>query len=168
MTTEITIATFITDTIPETEAACIADTSVDYAGAKLRAIAMAKRRVYGSEMAEASITNYEIREYLANLAMAERIISFAIDFMVTHRRLSDGKQGNSITWYDLVDALDAKREQLLAWLRDHESDILELVSGSTENGREDAIDVTTLHSEFTPYKDTASVVDDPWYNAGRR
>ena len=167
MVTTVTIAELITDTIPETERLLLDSTKgdTDYTNAKKRAIALATVRTYGSEVTEASITNLEVREYIANLALYERIIPFAMDWIGHKTRLSDTKEGATITWHNLVDALSAKRDSIGAWLRSRQTHITEIVSQSGENGAEAAMDISTRHTDFSTYKTAPTIVGDPWENA---
>lgn len=152
MPTTVMIADIITDTLMETERLLLADANLDYANAKARAIALAKYEVYGSEVAEASISNLSVKQYLAYLALRDRIIPAAIDWLMHKGRLSDVKEGATFSYYDRVAALQAQLAKIEAWLNSHKEQIV--------GGAGEVIDISTLDAGTR--KATYKLLDDPW------
>lgn len=150
--TTITTGSLITDEMPQTEAILLGETTIDYASAKLRAIAMAKYAVYGSEPADTAM-DPRVVEYVAKLALFDRLVPFAIDYFMTKARLSDSKEGATVSYHNRVDALTQLREALAEWLKAHEALIKALVDGNTASATSRVLDVSTLHEEYreTPY-----------------
>ncbi len=147
MTTIITIASLITDEMPQTEAMLLGDSNIDYANAKARAIAMAKVHVLGSESDETGM-DARLQEYLAKLALHDRLVPLAIDYFMTKARLSDSKEGATITYHDRVAALEALRDALSDWLRAHASVVSALARDASASATSRVLDVSTLHEEY--------------------
>ncbi len=164
--TTVTIGDLCTDAMPETERLLLADVNMDYANAKIRAIALAKAQVYGSEVAESTITNLEVRRYLSFLALRDSLIATAIDWCQHKTRLSDAKDGATISYPDQVAALQDKLTQVRLWIRENEGRIQSIVLEDSSSGDDAQIDVSILDAGTRAAKYKAS--PDPWVMAQYR
>ena len=128
----VSISEEITRTWPTTEGKLTAASEVDYATEKDKAIARAKRELYGgtaSLPAEANV------EDIAKYWIADRAVLFLIplarDYYSLTRRLSDAKEGATTQFYDLLRALDALEDQLNRDVAQNKSDALDAIGATT-------------------------------------
>jgi len=109
----IDISQRITNNFPRTEAALQAETSIDYAQAKLAAIAEAKRKAYGRTTvpSESDIPDV-VGEWVADQATV-KLIPVAKEHYSLERYLSKNTtRGENVRQYDLLRMLDGLREEL--------------------------------------------------------
>jgi hypothetical protein len=164
MTTTVTVAQIITDAMPETERLMQDDGNIDYANAKLRAIALAKAALYGSEVDEPS--SLELKRHLADLALRDALIPAAITWCMHKTRLADSKEGANFSYPDIVaalqDLLDRTKERILAMA----PRIAQLVRDAGSSGDQAQIDISILDAGKRKAK--YKLLDDPWTLAGAR
>jgi len=115
---------------PTTEAALTADTTVDYADQKARAIARAKRVLYGAATVPDEPDIPELAAYwIADQATA-LLIPLARDWYMSKQRLSDAKEGTTISYYNKVDTLSKLEAELKASLAENKESVLEAISSA--------------------------------------
>ena len=104
---------------------------IDYSVVKENMINRAKANLYyGMTIPdEESMSDLE-KYYLADCAVVF-IIDSAIDWYKSMARLSDTKEGATISWYDRVDTLERLRRTLLARIRRVEETVKQVASGTT-------------------------------------
>ena len=112
----VDISAQVTAVWPTTEASLTADSDVSYAANKVLAIARAKRQLYQSKTVPAEASIPEVAAYWVSDQAVVYLIPLAIDWYKNNARLSDAKEGATVTWYNRVEALENLRSQLEAEL----------------------------------------------------
>lgn len=158
--TAITIATLVTDKLPQTEYELLAKTEIDWLNAKARAIAMEKIAIYGVEQAESSISDQRILNFIADRAVI-RLIDFAVDYYQRATRLRDTKLDATYQYYDLVENLSERRKELVDQTAAERPMIMDIVEdevyGTSTKAKGAQIGISTITSGLaTP---------DPWARA---
>jgi hypothetical protein len=145
----VDIAAEITGVWPTTEKTLLEDGTAGYAAQKLRAIARAKRDLYGALTVPADADLPDSAAYwIADKAVAGYLIPLARDYYMSKQRLSDSKDGMSIGYYDKLRALDSLRAELDAkCLADYET----VYAGLT----------SVVEPASTPALSTAGMIVDP-------
>jgi hypothetical protein len=162
LATSISIANIITDRISETERILTADSNVDWANAKLRAIALAKLGLYGYEISEGSVGDARIIKYIGLKACLD-LIPLAIDFYMEHETLSEGKQGESTAYYNRVAVLEGKLTRIKAEIASMKDEIEDLIDDSQLADSQPS--VSTLHT--TTVANSACLTPSPWGMRGK-
>jgi len=127
-----TIAELVTYQIGTTENDMTQEgATIDYAALKANAISRAKVDLYyGSTIPDEGDMSELEKYYLADCAVVF-IIDSAIDWYKSMARLSDTKEGATISWYDRVDTLERMRRTLLARIRKVEETVKQVASGTS-------------------------------------
>lgn len=112
----VDIGAQVTAVWPTTEVSLTADSDVSYAANKVLAIARAKRQLYQSVTVPAEASIPEVAAYWVSDQAVVYLIPLAIDWYKNNARLSDAKEGATVTWYNRVEALENLRSQLEAEL----------------------------------------------------
>lgn len=155
--TALTISGLITDKLGQTETDLSAQTSIDWSGAKSRAIALAKLELYGYEIGESDIGDGRIKNHLALMACLP-LIELAIDYYTHETRLADTKQQATIHYYNRVETLEKKRQRYRQELTLNAATVLDLIDTSAI--KDTTIDVSTLHTTRTAH--THMLTPSPW------
>lgn len=103
----------ITDNWPRTDAALVADSTIDYATAKTNAVSRAKREAYGTSTvpSEADIPDL-VGEWIADKSTI-RLIPVAKEFYAHSRyRTKSNPQGENVGYYDFLRMLDDLQSEL--------------------------------------------------------
>jgi hypothetical protein len=153
----VDISATITGIWPNTEAALIADTAVGYDAQKARMIARAKKALYGSHPVPAEEAIPDLAAYWIADQTVFYLIPTARDYYM-RQRITESKEGATITYYDKLKALDQLRDELEASLALNRADAVEAITEVTD---EDA-------AKDTPAVSTAGMMVDPVSNAYRR
>jgi len=127
----VDISGAVTATWPTTESTLTADSTVDYATQKTAMIAKAKRLLYGGTgtiPAEANIP--DLAAYWIADQACVLLIPLAIDYYMNKQRLSDAKEGATISYYDKVRTLKDLRTELEASLATDKPEALDVISAS--------------------------------------
>jgi hypothetical protein len=149
----IDISQRITNTWPRTEAELTAETDIDYAQAKLDAIAEAKRKAYGRTTvpSESDIPDV-VGEWIADQATI-RLVPVAKEHYSLERFQSKStNRGENVQHYDLMRMLDNLRDELEAECAEKWSLVEDLVGSSA------------APSEL-PEVSTAGLIVDPYDQA---
>lgn len=127
----IIIADEVTRVWPTTEKTLSDDETVNYATQKILAIERAKHDLYGSATvpAEASIPA-SAAYWIADKA-ALYLIPLAKDFYMSKQRLSDSKEGATISYYDKIRALGELKTELESACLLNKDDALGDISATT-------------------------------------
>ena len=128
----VDISAEVTRIWPTTETTLAADSDVDYATQKTLAIAKAKRVLYGGTAvipAEADIP--ELAAYWIADQTCVLLIPLAKDYYMSKQRLSDAKEGATITYYNKVQELEKLKQELDASLAGNKQDALDAISSAT-------------------------------------
>ncbi len=128
----IDIASEVTGAFPMTEAALLADDTITYAEEKVRAIARAKRALYGKRtIPDAADIPDEAAYWIADKAVM-LLIPVATDFYMVMQRLSDSKEGTNFTYYNKVTRLERLRTELEASSVAGKSTAIESIDASND------------------------------------
>jgi len=127
----IDISQRITNHMPRTEAALSADTEIDYAQAKVAAIAEAKRKIYGTATApaEADIADL-IGEQIGDMATISLIPMAKEHYAIVRYRRRSNQQGENFEQYDLLSLLDDLAEDLRAAIAARADEVEESIGKS--------------------------------------
>lgn len=123
----VDISAEITGTFPTTEVSLAADTDIDYAGSKTRAIARAKRALYGTRTVPAEANIPETAGYWISDKATILLIPLAIDWYMNKQRVSDAKEGMTVTYHNKVNALQKLLAELEASLAENKQAALEAI-----------------------------------------
>lgn len=125
----VDISAEITRIWPTTEAKLTLATEVDYAVEKAKAVAKAKRALYGGS---GTIPDEALIPDVAAYWIADQAVLYLIplarDYYGLKRRLSDSKEGATITYPDMLKALDSLESQLSKAVQANKSDALDSIS----------------------------------------
>ena len=141
----VDISAEVTRIWPTTETTLAADSDVDYATQKALALAKAKRLLYGGSAAipaEADIP--ELAAYWIADQACVLLISLAKDYYMAKQRLSDAKEGATITYYNKVTELERLKQELDAALATGKPDALDAISSATVTDDVPAVSVDGL------------------------
>ena len=141
----IDISAEVTRIWPTTEATLTADTTVDYASQKTLAVAKAKRLLYGGTgtiPAEANIP--ELAAYWIADQAVVLLIPLAKDYYMSKQRLSDSKEGATISYYDKIRALEQLKNELEAALATNRQEALDTISATEVTDDVPAVSVKGL------------------------
>jgi len=152
----VSIAAEVTRTWPTTEATLAADTTVDYAAEKDRAIARAKRDLYGTRTIPSNEVDIpdQAAYWIADQAVVH-LLPLAVDYYMSKQRISDSKEGATITRYNKVRALQDLRSELEAGLVANRQAALEAIDSA-------------VRGDDVPAVSTAGLAVDPLYRAMQR
>jgi len=129
---------------PTTEAALTADATVDYADQKTRAITRAKRTLYGAATVPDEEDIPELAAYWIADQAAVLLIPLARDWYMSKQRLSDAKEGSTISYYNKVTALEKLKSELEASLAQNKEAALESISSAEIEDSAPAVSVAGL------------------------
>jgi hypothetical protein len=153
------IDALVTAVWPVTDATLVADTSsLDYAAAKVAAIARAKLALYRTRAIptlEADIPEVA-RYWIADQAVVF-LIPAATDYYMVKQRLSDSKENANFTYYDKVQALLALKAELERACREGLEDALAAIATGSESVQKNY-----------PAVSTRALLVDPLQRARRR
>lgn len=151
----VDISALVTANWPTTEALLEDDSNVDYAIHKANLIAKAKRRLYGAKSvpSEASIPE-QAGYWIADQATVY-LIPIAISWYLENTRLSENKEGGTVTFHNRVEALRQLRMELEAALRDGLEQVQDAISAQER-------------SENVPVVSTKGLAVDPLSRAMQR
>ena len=144
---------------PTTEATLLDAADVGYSARKLLAIERAKRALYVTETVPTDEDDIpDIAKYWIADQATVYLIPLAKDYYMSKQRLSDSKEGATISYYDKVQALDKLRAELEASLSAGRADALTAIDSSVA---EDEVD-------DTPAVSIAGMMVDPAVRAYNR
>jgi hypothetical protein len=126
----VDISAEVTRIWPTTETTLATDDDVDYAAQKARAIAKAKRLLYGTATVDAEADIPELAAYWIADQACVLLIPLAKDYYMSKQRLSDAKEGATITYYNKVTELDRLKQELDAGLAGGKQDALDAISSA--------------------------------------
>lgn len=129
----VDISAEVTRVWPATEAVLTAG-GVDYATHKASAIAKAKRALYGASTPpsdEGDIPD-QAGYWIADQAVVY-LIPLAKDYYMLNRRVSDSKENATLTYYNLVAALDKLKTELEASLAANRAEAEDAISGDDDD-----------------------------------
>lgn len=111
----VDISALVTANWPTTEALLAADTDIDYATHKSNLIAKAKRRLYAAKSVPTNESDIPERAgyWIADQATVY-LIPLGISWYLENSRLSDAKEGATVSFHDRVAALRAFKSELEA------------------------------------------------------
>jgi hypothetical protein len=138
----VDISAEVTRTFPTTEATLSADDDVDYSAQKDRAISRAKRKLYGSRTVPDDANIPEVAGYWIADQAVVFLIPLAIDYYMNKQRVSDAKEGMTVTYHNKVNALQDLRTELEASLAASKQDALEAIDSKVSG---DAIPATSFN-----------------------
>lgn len=152
------ITDLITSIWPDTEAKLEAETGLDYATHKTRAITRASKALYGEGTVPAEADIPQIARYWIADQAVVYLIPVARDWYMNHTRRSDSKENANFTFHDRLAALDRLKRELKADLKAGEEAAL------------NAIDDTEApdEAEDTPAVSQAGLLVEPATRAWRR
>jgi hypothetical protein len=128
----VDISAEVTRTFPTTEVSLSADTDIDYAAEKVRALARAKRQLYGTLTVAAEADIPETAAYWIADQAVVYLIPLAIDYYMAKQRLADSKEGANITFYNKVNALQKLRDELETSLSANRQAALQTIDSSVD------------------------------------
>ena len=126
----VDISAEITRTWPSTATKLAAESDVDYATQKAKAIARAKRKLYGSATVPTEADIPEIAAYWIADQAAVYLIPLARSWYTHHTKRSDSKEGATITYHDALGMLDRLEKELTAALAAGRTDALDAISSA--------------------------------------
>lgn len=126
----VDISAQVKSTFPTTETTLTADSDVDYAEQKTRAISRAKRKLYGTRTIPAEADIPEMAGYWIADQAVVFLIPLAIDYYMNKQRISDSKEGMNITYHNKVNALQELKSQIEADLAADKQAALEAIDSS--------------------------------------
>lgn len=138
----VDISAEITRIWPTTEATLGADSDVDYSTQKDLAIARAKRQLYGTANVPSSIP--ETASYWIADQACVYLVPLAIDYYMSKQRLSDSKEGATISYYDKVTALKDLKRELEGSLATNKQDALDAINSAKVTHDTPAVSVDGL------------------------
>jgi hypothetical protein len=127
----VDVSAQVTSTWPSTEAKLGEDSGVDYATQKAKAIARAKRSLYGSGSVPSSESDIpeQAAYWIADQAVVY-LIPLAKSWYIHNRKLSDSKEGATTSYYDAVRMLEQLKGELEAGLVRDKEDALTSISSA--------------------------------------
>ena len=140
----VDVAAEVTRIWPTTETTLSADSDVDYATQKALAVARAKRMLYGGDTVPNEVDIPEVAGYWIADQAVVYLVPLAKDYYMNKQRLSDSKEGATISYYDKVRALDQLKAELSASLSAGRQDALDAVSASAAEDDVPAVSVEGL------------------------
>ena len=140
----VDVAAEVTRIWPTTETTLDADSDVDYATQKALAIARAKRALYGGDTVPDEVDIPEVAGYWIADQAVVFLVPLAKDYYMNKQRLSDSKEGATISYYDKVRALDQLKAELSASLSAGRQDAEDAVSASAAEDDVPAVSVEGL------------------------
>jgi hypothetical protein len=127
----VDISAEVTRTWPSTEAKLGDDADIDYATQKSKAIARAKRALYGTGSVPSSESDIpELAAYWIADQAVVFLIPLAESWYVHNRKLSDAKEGATTSYYDAVSMLKQLKGELEASLARAKDDALSAISSA--------------------------------------
>ena len=125
----VDISAEVTRIWPTTEGKLTAASELDYASEKARAVARAKRALYGGSgtIPDETLIPDVAAYWIADQAVVY-LIPLARDYYGLKRRLSDSKEGATITYPDMLKALDTLENQLTKSLQANKAEALDAIS----------------------------------------
>lgn len=124
----VDISAEVTRTWPTTEAKLEADDTVNYTTQKSKAIARAKRTLYGTNTIPSESDIPEPAAYWIADQAVVYLIPAARSWYAHHTRRSDNKENATITYHDTLAMLDRLETELKAGLASTKDDALESLS----------------------------------------
>jgi hypothetical protein len=140
----VDISANVTRIWPTTEVTLTADSDVDYATQKALAIAKAKRLLYGTATVAAEADIPELAAYWIADQACVLLIPLAKDYYMAKQRLSDAKEGATITYYNKVTELERLKQELDASLAGGKQDALDAISSAVVTDDVPAVSVDGL------------------------
>lgn len=126
----VDVSAEVTRTWPTTETTLSADADVNYATQKGLAISRAERALYGSATVPSESDIPEVAGYWIADQAVVFLIPLAKDYYMNKQRVSDAKEGATITYYDKVRALERLRTELEAALAGGRQAALDAIDGA--------------------------------------
>lgn len=151
----MTISELITDKLSETETQI--GTSIDWTAIKTRAIELGKMQVYGSNVAESTITDTRVKDHIALIACCH-LIDAAIDYMMYARRVAESKDNANWTYHDTVKILQDKRRRYAQQIEANREEIKAIIEGVRR--ADEVIGVSTLKPNRID--STYKITPSPW------
>jgi hypothetical protein len=129
-----TIAELVTYQFGQTERDLSADSNSGWIASKASAIDRAKYDLYyGQEIPEESSMAMLVKYFLADCACMF-LMDPVIDWYKSMTRLSDAKEGATITWYNRIDALERLRKRLQARIAEAKEKVSAMAFGLSASG----------------------------------